>query len=131
MKLYRAMRADVDGLPAVGPTARTLGVRGLEAGSFGDIPALLQTDVVPTGVGGLSVAPNDPVHLPPLRLPISMGGQGKDPVWELDSNDIGPDLTIRQDKPTHGLIEPIRPMTRAEFQSALEATRTRWRRYTN
>jgi hypothetical protein len=129
MKLYRAMRADADGLPAVGPTARTIGVRGLEAAPFEDVPALLPTDVVPPRVGGMSVAPSDPVHLPPLRLPVSMGGKGRDPVWELDTNDLGPDLTARLDSPVHGLVEPVRPMTRAELQSALELTRPRWVRY--
>jgi hypothetical protein len=129
MKLYRAMRVEADGLPAVGPTARTLGVRGLEAYPYEDIPALHDTDIVSPLVGGMSVAPGDPIHLPPLRLPVSMGGRGKDPVWQLDTNDLGPDLTFRQDKPVHGQIEPAGPMTRADFQSALESTRGKWIRY--
>jgi hypothetical protein len=129
MKLYRAMRADSDGMPAVGPTARTLGVRGLEAAPFEDVPALQPTDVVPPRVGGMSVTPNDPIYLPPLRLPMSMGGKGKDPIWQIDTADIGPDLLFRQDSTTHGLLEPVRPMTRGGLQSALEATRPKWIRY--
>jgi hypothetical protein len=60
-----------------------------------------------------------------------MGGKSIDPVWEIDVADLGPDLSIRLDNPGHVLIEPSRPMTLAEFEAALAATRTRWVRYTS
>jgi len=47
-----------DALP-IWPTARTLGVRpGLEEG---DVPAVLDADVLEPGQGGLSVTPDDEI----------------------------------------------------------------------
>jgi len=74
----------------------------------------------------MSIAPDDPKFLPPFRRPSELGGRGKDPVWVIDTDDLGPDLQFRQDTPTHGMIEPNRPMTLAEYERALESTRTKW-----
>ncbi len=78
----------------------------------------------------MSEAPNDPANLPPLRRPPSLGGTGKDPIWEIDTADLGPNLQARQDGKTHVLIEPAHPMTLAEFEDALAATRSKWVRHT-
>jgi hypothetical protein len=78
----------------------------------------------------MSVAPLDPANLPKNRRPRAVNnGTGKDPVWEIDSDDLGPDLRFNQDKPRHGLIEPARPMTFAEYEQALAATREKWVRH--
>jgi hypothetical protein len=37
-------------------------------------------------------------------------------------------LQFRLDSPTHGLIEPARPMSIDEFQKALEATKPFWKK---
>ena len=47
-------------------------------------------------------------------------------MWEIDTADLGPDLRARQDSTAHVLVEPASPMTLAEFELALEATRTKW-----
>jgi hypothetical protein len=59
-----------------------------------------------------------------------LGGKGKDPVWEIDTDDLGADLQFRQDSRTHGLLEPARPMALDEYEQALAATREKWVRHT-
>lgn len=119
--LYRAMREDPGGGPTVGPTARTLGVRPQV-----DIP-VVAGQVLPNS-GGLSVAPDDPRNLHPLRRPPAYGGAGKDPVWYIVVAALGGDLPFRQDSATHGLIEPARAMSLDDFQKALEATKSYWKK---
>jgi hypothetical protein len=123
-RIYRSMKIAGDGYPAPGPTARTLGVR-----SGVDIPVDVD-GVVVGGNGGMSVAPDSPDHLPEHRRPTSLGGTGKDPVWELDVADLGDSLVYREDPlmpAVHGFIEPRRPMVFAEFEAALVETRRAWR----
>ena len=131
--LYRAMTPDPsDGLPSVGPSARKLGVRGLESAPNDDVPALAPGDIVHPGNKGMSVAPDDPTNLTERRRPMSLGGLGKDPAWSIDDAQLGPDLGFYPDAndPRHGVIGPARPMTRAEYEAALAATRAAWRLYT-
>jgi hypothetical protein len=91
-----------------------------------DVLAVDPTDMIKPGEGGLSIAPGDPLFLQRHRRPPSLGGTGQDPVWWVEESDLGPDLIFRQDRATHGLIEPIRPVTLQEFQDALAALRSRW-----
>lgn len=128
MKLYRSMRVAADGLPEVGPTARTLGVRHGDQKPKGDVMAVAPTDPVPPRTGGMSVAPDDPVNLVRHRRPAVFGGTGPDPVWVIDTADLSHELEFRQDKPDHGYIEPAMntALTLAEYESALESTRGRW-----
>ena len=128
MRLYRSMTEDADGLPTVGPSARMLGVR---PGSHPtpDVLAIHPTAVVLPGQGGMSVAPNDPMGLQRHRRPASLGGTGRDPVWYIETEDLGPNLSFRQDRPTHGLIEPKDPLELQEFQNALAVTRPNWKLY--
>src|SRR5262249_47423529 len=110
------MTPATDGLPLVGRSARALGVRTPNESTNPDVTATDAADIIQPGTGGMSVAPNDPANLPRLRRPPVLGGTGKDPVWEIDTDDLGPDLQFRQDSTTHGLIEPARPMTLAEYE---------------
>ncbi len=130
-RLYRSMRVDHDGLPTVGPTARSLGVR------TDDDPPRLYFDVrvdpgdgsVSPGAGGLSVAPDDPQNLPFHRRPERLGGGGDDPVFAIDDTSLGSDLLYRPDprQPSnHGFIEPSRRMSISEYQNALATTRSAW-----
>ncbi|WP_449267433.1 Tse2 family ADP-ribosyltransferase toxin [Gemmata massiliana] len=119
-----------DGLPQVARSARALGVRTLNESTNPDVTATAPDEIIQPGTGGMSEAPNDPANLPPLRKPASLGGKGKDPVWEIDTTDLGPDLQFRQDGAKHVLIEPAHPMTLAEFEQALVATRSKWVRHT-
>jgi hypothetical protein len=126
VKIYRAMKADSDGMPQVGPSARELGVRPLGQMPHNDGSAAAPHASVNPGEG-MSAAPQDPAHLPRNRRPPQVkGGTGKDPVWEIDTDDLGPKLQYVQDKPTHGVVGPKQPMTLAEFEQALAATRPRW-----
>jgi hypothetical protein len=122
--LFRCMRA-VGDHPAIGPTARTLGVR---AGI--DVPVISGT--VRPQQGGLSVTPDDPRRLPPFRRPAELGGTGKDPVFAIDENDLGPDLVYRPDPldpGRHGFIEPARIMAFGKYELALAATQAAWRQF--
>ena len=75
----------------------------------------------------MSTAPNDPANLAKNRRPPQInGGIGKDPVWEIDTNDLGTELQFNQDKPTHGTVEGAQPMTFDEYEQALVATRAKW-----
>jgi hypothetical protein len=117
--VYRAMREAPAGGPMIGPTARTLGVRPNV-----DIP--LAAGQVQPNTGGMSVAPDSPTNLHPLRRPPAHGGLGKDPIWAIRLDQLGGDLQFRQDSPTHGLIEPARDMSLDDLQQALAQTRPYW-----
>jgi hypothetical protein len=129
VKLYRAMIVAQDGLPEIGRSPRALGVRLGDQAPNEDVAAVLPGDPVRPGEGGMSVTPNDPRGLVRHRRPLEFGGTGKDPVWEIDSEVLPPELSFRQDKPTHGLIEPSpgTMITLGEFQSLLHSTRRLWK----
>lgn len=132
--LFRSMRAAADGLPAIGPLARNLGVRTDQdpRQRYFDIHVDPGTGLVEPGTGGLSVSPDRPDNLPHHRLPLALGGGGDDPVFAIQQGALGPDLDYRPDprRPTvHGFIEPSRLMDISEYQSALAETRDRWVRY--
>ncbi len=119
-RLYRGMK-DSDGLPEPGTSGRTLGARPDD-----DLP--LQGGNVSPGSGGMSVAPDDPLNLPPHRRPPVYGGTGNDPVWEIYEDELGPNLIYDQDKPWHGTIQPSSEMKWDDYLRALHETRKRWRK---
>jgi hypothetical protein len=57
-----------------------------------------------------------------------LGGVGKDPVWEIDEDDLGLLLRFYPDAPgaTHGVVGPAVPMPLAAYEAELAATRDRW-----
>jgi hypothetical protein len=119
--LYRSMREDPAGGPMVGPSARTLGVRP-------NVDIQIIAGQVRPNTGGMSVAPDRPENLHPLRRPPAYGGSGKDPVWCIAVDLLGGDLRFQQDSATHGLIEPARAMPIDALQKALEATKLSWKK---
>lgn len=123
------MRADADGRPALGPTARTLGVRpGPVGGVLGDVLVDAEGMVEP-GAGGMSVSPDDPANLPEHRRPPALGGSGKDPVFGIGADALGSDLSYRPDPDdpgVHGFVEPGRRMRLEDYQEAVAATRGAW-----
>ncbi len=127
MKLYRAMKMAADGLPEVGRTKRTLGVRPGDQAPNNDVQAIQPDDPVIPGTGGMSVAPNDPRNLPRFLRPREFGGTGKDPIWEIDDADLPPELIFHQDRTTHGAIETKGETTLAVYESVLQSTRDKWR----
>ena len=127
MRVLRAMRADKDdGKPETGNTARTLGVR--TGGRRRDIVVAASGFVLPE-TGGMSVSPPPPENLPEHRRPEEYGGISKDPVWELDTDDLPPELLYRsapEDPYRHGFIEPASPMLLEEYEAFLRMTRRLW-----
>lgn len=123
-RLYRSMKVAEDGLPELGRSARTLGVRPQI-----DIP--VDADgMVRGGAGGMSVAPDSPMCLPAHRRPREFAGTGKDAVWELEAGSLGELLRYREDPlmpGEHGFVEPGSPMALERYESALQATRRAWR----
>jgi hypothetical protein len=121
--LYRSMKISANGLPVVGTTARTLGVRA-------QIDILVVSDHVKPNTGGMSVSPPPPYNLPTHRRPAIFGGTGKDPVWEINMMCLSAfQLQYRPDplQPNkHGFIEPITEMRFEEYQQAIVATLHNW-----
>ncbi|HEW98667.1 MAG: hypothetical protein DRR16_01090 [Candidatus Parabeggiatoa sp. nov. 3] len=121
--LYRSMKISANGLPMVGETARTLGIRkGI------DISVI--SDQVKPNTGGMSVSPPPPYNLPTHRRPAAFGGTGKDPVWEINLVCLSTfQLQYRPDphQPNkHGFIEPIKEMPLEDYQQAIVATLHEW-----
>ncbi len=121
------MRAGEDGLPRVGETGRYLAVRW--SGRFRDID-VGDDGMVRPGTGGMSVSPPPLENLPEQLRPPEHGGYGKDPLFEIDTDDLAPELRYRPDpkNPTgHGFIEPSEPMPFEDYERAIHATRALWR----
>jgi len=68
------------------------------------------------------------MNLPPHRRNLGHGGTGKDPVWSIDSGDLGDKLGYAPETSGHGFIEPGGPMSLTEYQQALAATAPPWAR---
>ncbi|WP_145062086.1 hypothetical protein [Engelhardtia mirabilis] len=117
---YLGMKAEPDGRPSVASSARRLGVRvGVDVHpdqrGFGDY-----------GGGGMSVAPDDLMHLPPHRRPKVLSGTGLDPVFQVSSSDLGSELTLRRDRADHALAEPGGRVLLGTFERALSESRSQW-----
>jgi len=132
MKVLRAMSSGLDGSPevaAIGKNpARTIGVR--TGGRRFDIEVSSAGFVQPEK-GGMSVSP-PPENLAQHRRPAKYGGTGKDPVWEIETNEMTSDLAYRPDPRNpdkHGFIEPSKPMHLDDYVSALHSTRGLWKLY--
>ena len=126
MLLFRAMKGTVEGLPEIGSSTRTLGVRpGI------DVPVLHAKDMLRPAQGGMSVSPSDPFNLPYFRRPPEFGGTGRDSIWHINDYDLGPELNYRPDPSnphTHGFVEPLHPMTLVDYQNALVSTQGLWQK---
>jgi hypothetical protein len=123
--VFRAMRSDSDGQPRLGRAARDLGVR-IE-GRFADLPVAADGSVRP-GTGGMSVAVDDARHLPKPRRPRSLGGEGRDPVFSLQSGAFPESLSLHVDRRPHALVEPALPCLLNDYERALASTRPSWRK---
>ena len=110
-EIFRGMK-DGSGMPKVEASARGLGAR---PGT--DIPVDADGLVHPN-TGGISMSPS-PGDLPPHRKPPEFGGTGKDPIWKIDSDNLGDNLKYIPDKPGHGTIQPSKSMSLGKYQEAL------------
>jgi hypothetical protein len=66
--------------------------------------------------------------LPSHRKPIAWGGTGRDPIWQIDSSYLEPDLEAVRDSPTHVSIMPRVTMLLAQYELALANTQKYWQR---
>ncbi len=123
--MFRAMKEEGDGLPVIGRSGRTLGVR--VEGPVRDIP-VAPDGTVARDSGGMSVALDHPNHLPKPRLPRSLGGEGRDPVFRVNRSALPETLAVRTDSYPHALVEPAERCLLAEFEAHLAETRTAWRK---
>jgi hypothetical protein len=117
------MKAEPDGLPKVGRSGRELGVR--IDGPTRDLP-VGQDGTVEPGTGGMSLALDAALNLPKHRLPKSLGGEGRDPVFSMVRTNIPSTLLLRQDRYPHALMEPGRRCLLSVFESGLAGTRSLW-----
>ena len=121
--MFRAMKEHKNGYPVVGRSGRTLGVR-IE-GPIRDIP-VAEDGTVDPATGGMSVALDQARNLPKPRLPRSLGGEGRDPVFRMSSEELGPTLLVRPDRHPHACVEPRGRCLLTQFESALTATSPCW-----
>jgi len=121
--MFRAMKADRDGYPTAGPSSRTLGVR--IDGPSRDILVALDRTVSP-GTGGMSVALDAAQNLPKHRLPKSLGGEGRDPVFKMSSAALPASLLVRPDRYPHALVEPAVVCPFEQYENNLRGTRLSW-----
>jgi hypothetical protein len=66
--------------------------------------------------------------LPAFRKPTQFGGNGKDPLWQIDDSKIVGDLQAVQDSPTHVSIMPRVTMSLEKYEAALANTQKYWER---
>jgi hypothetical protein len=119
------MRKDTDGLPAVGGSATSLGVRVDK-----DIDVDEEGIVYPES-GGMSVS-RSLKELAPWRRPNTLsGGECKHPGWVLDTRRLPEFLVARREEGTgHAYIEPAYAMDLDAYQDALASTRADWQECT-
>jgi len=139
--LYRAMWKADDGLhPKPGAESCHLGVR------VGDLAVVSAEDedeskydvwvgedrLVHALGGGLSVVPDDPIHLPPWRRPtwVNGGTNKKIPLWKIVDEMLPSTVAYRETFESreyrHGLIEPSESVLIDQFQESLASTATAW-----
>jgi hypothetical protein len=116
------MRVAADGKPEIGTRGSMLGVRPTDPNNtnpsvVADVVAVDDADLVNPGEG-LSTSPNSNSRQP----------RRNQAVFEIETDDLSPDLKPNPDKPDHCLLEPAKPMTLGEYQQALAATRDLWQR---
>jgi len=144
-KLYYRGMAERNGKPEIGQSARLLGVRPnidinieqvptgwLDEQSYllpepqrklhGDLVSVANRDTkgmsVSLSIEGLSA----------FRKPTKFGGNGKDPLWQIDDRMITGDLQAVQDSPTHVSIMPRVTMALEKYESTLANTQQYWER---
>src|SRR5882762_5169024 len=104
------MKVAADGKPLVGTSGSMLGVRPTNPANTdpkrrSDVAAVNDADLVHPGEG-LSTSP-DPNSRAPRR------GEA---VFEIETDDLGPDVQPHHDKPGHCLLRPVRSMPLGEYQ---------------
>ena len=144
-KLYYRGMATEDGKPKIGRSARLLGVRPNIDINIEQVPTgcldkqgyllpesqrKLHGDLVTVAIRdtkGMSVSLSIE-GLPAFRKPSQFGGNGKDPLWQIDDSHITGYLQAVQDSPIHASIMPRVTMTLEKYEAALANTQKYWER---
>jgi len=145
-KLYYRGMAEQNGKPKIGRSARLLGVRPTIDINIEQMPMgclydeqgyllpepqrKLHGDLVAVAIRdtkGMSVSLSIEA-LPAFRKPTKFGGNGKDPLWQIDDSIITGDLQAVQDSPTHVSIMPRVTMPLEKYEIALANTQQYWQR---
>ncbi|MGL4618991.1 MAG: hypothetical protein ACRCZS_08040 [Chroococcidiopsis sp.] len=144
-KLYYRGMAEQNGKPKIGRSARLLGVRPnidinieqMPVGCLDEQSYLLPepqrklhgylVTVAIKDTKGMSVSLSIE-GLPEFRKPSQFGGNGKDPLWQIDDSMIAGDLQAVQDSPTHVSIMPRVTMALEKYELALANTQQYWER---
>jgi hypothetical protein len=144
-KLYYRGMAEQNGKPKIGRSARLLGVRPnidinteqMPIGYLDEQGYLLPESQRKIQGENLTVAIRDTKGmsvslsiegLPAFRKPSQFGGNGKDPLWQIDDSNITGDLQAVQDSPTHVSILPRITMLLEKYETALANTQKYWER---
>ena len=126
---FRSMTPAPDGLPILGRSARSLGVR---------VPDDVHPDTagfVSTGTGGMSVSPASMWNLPHHRRPRGAGrgstGPASDFIFSTETSVLAvQSLTVRLDPERpgkHAYVEPSERVLLAAYEQSLAATRSGWK----
>lgn len=144
-KLYYRGMAERNGKPEIGQSARLLGVRPNIDINIEQVPTgwldeqsyllpepqrKLHGDLVSVAIRdtkGMSVSLSIE-GLSAFRKPTKFGGNGKDPLWQIDDRMITGDLQAVQDSPTHVSIMPRVTMALEKYESTLANTQQYWER---
>ena len=110
------------------PTAQTVTAPITQATGL-DTEALVRVNGAVQVGAGLALAPGRLPRLAALLLigslvPTTVAGHR---FWEIDDADLPPALVFRQDKATHGMIEPKAETTLAAYEMTLASSRDKWR----
>jgi hypothetical protein len=129
--IYRAMREGDDGMPMLGTSAETLGIRRNKDIIPDQSGMVSRPSFQPGQANGLSCTPTIQ-DLPAFALPRAWGGRNlRTVVWRIDAADLGSDLIAAED------TDPARPMRHLSIGPAgsipyddyvrqIEATRPMW-----
>ena len=120
MKLYRLMKIAADGKPLVGSGSMMLGVRPTDPAQpnkRADVPAVVGTDVVRPGDGGLSC------YSDPAAITIR---SNKIPTWSIDTTVLPAELVGQEAGVPHYHIEPRQDVPLDRLQELLASTRDLW-----
>lgn len=77
----------------------------------------------------MSVSPPPPQNLQKHRRPPEYSGTGRDPIWEMETDELPDGLIYRPDpgRPDeHGFVEPDRVMSLEDYRRLLHGTREFW-----
>lgn len=122
--LYRAM-IEEDGMPKLGASATTLGVRiGKDIET--DDGYVHLPDFQRDQKNGVSCSPSVS-DLPAFAIPVEWGGRNtRVQVWKIRVEDLGRQLTAEQDGQTHISVGPARTMTFDAYVQAIQSTAPKW-----